>query len=625
MSALRPLPPQPSLEFERKEAKALLQRLRTGDAEALERARARHPAIAAKSPADIRLADAQLVIAREYGFTSWPRLVRYFTELERQRHNDLTIQSTQPESYERRARSLLAAHRERRESAWRSLAAYVPRFYGQRAHEVFATAVTEDEARLAVARSSGFPSWEVMRERISARHEMTRIQSPWEVDPMRKAAKTMKARDLEELKRLVETYPDLLRPTEYDAAKGRNLLNVALGQERQLGVEAMRPVMEWLTSLGLDLQRELNMRLLGHLRMDTETVRWLLDRGADPDWVAPNGYTALEHAIVRYWNGEAVELVAARSTPRQALWVAAGLGDVDGVSRFLDARGRPTAKARRDRPDLVALGSGGYVPQHPDAGDEEILMEAFLPAVLNGRCNVMQYMVSRGFPVDSRVWGMPMIHIAIGNFMTSAVECLIRCGADLELPAGQQGQTPRQFAQGMFEHFSDNADARRIVELCGLDPEAILSASDARPLPSPSVQPKLQEALELAGDDAFRLGQSEIGAENLLFGLLRRGGMPQIYFADVSQMDKERFYEDWKDRLQPASDRLERPKLPMSAEARAAIEEAIAIGAQRRRDSIHGLHLLYALTRSEKGIAADLLARYGSSAAQINTELKKER
>src|SRR5919204_6657772 len=86
MSALRPLPPRLSLEFERKEAKALLRRLRAGDPEALARARARHPAIDASESSQIRLADAQLVIAREYGFASWPRLVRYFGDVDRQRH-----------------------------------------------------------------------------------------------------------------------------------------------------------------------------------------------------------------------------------------------------------------------------------------------------------------------------------------------------------------------------------------------------------------------------------------------------------------------------------------------------------------------------------------------------------
>lgn len=82
--ALRPLPPRPSLEYERKEAKALLRRLRAGDPEA--QARARHPGFSASDPPSPRLADAQLVIAREYGFASWPRLVRWFGDVERQQH-----------------------------------------------------------------------------------------------------------------------------------------------------------------------------------------------------------------------------------------------------------------------------------------------------------------------------------------------------------------------------------------------------------------------------------------------------------------------------------------------------------------------------------------------------------
>ena len=55
--ALRALPARPSLEFERKEAKALLRRLRAGDPDAVARARVRHPRFDA---AHARLADAQL-------------------------------------------------------------------------------------------------------------------------------------------------------------------------------------------------------------------------------------------------------------------------------------------------------------------------------------------------------------------------------------------------------------------------------------------------------------------------------------------------------------------------------------------------------------------------------------
>src|SRR3989442_7649202 len=70
----RPIPPRPSLEFDRKQARALLDALRQGDNDAVRRLRAHHPRYRAGDPArDIALHDAQLVIAREYGFASWTR------------------------------------------------------------------------------------------------------------------------------------------------------------------------------------------------------------------------------------------------------------------------------------------------------------------------------------------------------------------------------------------------------------------------------------------------------------------------------------------------------------------------------------------------------------------------
>ena len=424
MSELRPLPPRPNLEFERKEAKALLRRLRAGDSDALARARARHPAIDASATAHIRLADAQLVIAREYGFMSWPRLVRYFGDVDRQRYNYLSIYRR--DFYDASVCGLLGKHRERGLWAGRALASYVPRFYGMRVDDVFAYTITEDDARLAVARKHGAPSWEVLLE--SAAAELQHRHGEGELDPMRYASKAIEATDLLELQRVVEAHPDLLHPTDYAEAKGRNLLRTAFHHERRQGIEAMRPIIDWLTAQGLDLQRELNRQLCGHMHMKTEKVRWLLDRGADPNWTAPNGIPVLEHALIRYWNGEAVDLVAARIAPRKALWIAAGLGDVDGVRRSLDAQGKPTPAARKLRPDFDAV-AAVHMPSHPDPDDEEILMEAFFIAVLNGRTAVLEYMTSRGFPVDSLVWGSPVINIAVGNAMTPMVECLVRCGA----------------------------------------------------------------------------------------------------------------------------------------------------------------------------------------------------
>ena len=67
------LPENPSLDHLRRQARTLLRQFRAADAEALALLREHHP-----RPHDpLRLADAQLVVARSYGFPSWPALRRH--------------------------------------------------------------------------------------------------------------------------------------------------------------------------------------------------------------------------------------------------------------------------------------------------------------------------------------------------------------------------------------------------------------------------------------------------------------------------------------------------------------------------------------------------------------------
>jgi hypothetical protein len=66
------LPARPSLEFLRKQAKKLARAIAAGDAAAVARARARLPRV--ELPFSQR--DAQLVLAREYGFEGWQDLVK---------------------------------------------------------------------------------------------------------------------------------------------------------------------------------------------------------------------------------------------------------------------------------------------------------------------------------------------------------------------------------------------------------------------------------------------------------------------------------------------------------------------------------------------------------------------
>ena len=284
MSTFRALPAQPSLEFERKEAKMLLRQLRAGHPEALERAHSRHAAIKTVSPDTIQLADAQLVIAREYGFTSWPKLVRYFGDLHRLLNKAGSMSHSgmwTPHAIEASVATFVQSHKNRRVSAWRALTAYVPRFYELPIDDVFDIAITEDEAKLALARRQGFVSWDAMITRATQARQ-TNTRNEFDLPPIRLAGNAMRAGDLKALKQLVAAHSELRYPNEYQMAVGLQVPRLALQLERELGRETMRPILTWLESEGFNIQSELNVQLCGGRPMTLDSVRYLLDRGANP-------------------------------------------------------------------------------------------------------------------------------------------------------------------------------------------------------------------------------------------------------------------------------------------------------------------------------------------------------
>ena len=77
MATVVPLPANPDLDHLRQQARALQQSVRAGDASAAERVSAHYPGGVPEDPGDFPLSTAQLVVAREYGFTSWPKLKQY--------------------------------------------------------------------------------------------------------------------------------------------------------------------------------------------------------------------------------------------------------------------------------------------------------------------------------------------------------------------------------------------------------------------------------------------------------------------------------------------------------------------------------------------------------------------
>ena len=79
MSSRTPFPVPANLEQQRKLAKDLIRAARAGNAAALARMRAVRPDAAAAARS-LKLADAQLAVAREGGFESWPKLIADFHE-----------------------------------------------------------------------------------------------------------------------------------------------------------------------------------------------------------------------------------------------------------------------------------------------------------------------------------------------------------------------------------------------------------------------------------------------------------------------------------------------------------------------------------------------------------------
>ena len=159
------LPARPSLEQLQKQAKELLRRHRSGESAAVERFRAASPrSVDPVEPHEAALADAQFVIAREYGFEIWARL----------KHHIESLRPSGLEQFEQLAKDLAEAYSSDNRNAVREVNSNYGSSFGCDFHELpemhrclptwFAAETrTPDlalaDARKLVADSYGFESW----------------------------------------------------------------------------------------------------------------------------------------------------------------------------------------------------------------------------------------------------------------------------------------------------------------------------------------------------------------------------------------------------------------------------------------------------------------------------------
>lgn len=616
--AVRPLPPRPSLEYERKQAKRLLAQLKRGDPESLQRARRHLKRAESTELSAFKLADAQFTIAREYGFQSWPRLVEYFETLVRHERSGAPEFYIDPRSLESWPKTMLAEHRQHRAWATRTFMAFVPRLYGLSYEQASATEVTLDEARLAYARQNLFPNWDAMvaAVQVPPRDEWQRDNSP-----LKLALAAIRAQDASAFAEVIEAHPSLLTDEVPNSQGYLGLVrNAVIGAVRSEDPQA-RAIVTWLAAR-VDIQSSLNWMLLGGIRTPTSMVELLLELGADPSWMPPNGISVLEHAIVRYWNGEAVDRIAERVTPPRAFWVAAGLGDVAAVRRYLSRDGHPTAAARAKRPDFMAT-ARGLLSATADADPQLVVWEAFLVAAFNQRFAVLDVLLDRGFPVDYNAWGQTVLHLAVGNGWVPLIEYLVRRGADVDFKGWRPNMSAREMAEEGYLNPHGHPDKLRILQLCGgRDPEVLERYREqqraGRVMPT---HPALEEAFAFAKTDAARQGLTAVTPENLFIALLYQGRLT-LEILSRAGVDLARLKEQVAPRLLKA-DQPADPEMTAGPDATSVLLEARAEAERRKHEHVTTLHVFHGLLQKVPAAVGLVIEPAGGSVERLRAEFER--
>jgi hypothetical protein len=395
-----PFPATPSLEQLRNRARDLQRAHRAGDADARARVAAHQP----QTTEPLKLSAAQLVIAREHGFASWPRLRAYVDrvaahgpDLQFAYHADLDY-------YAGRAFGLRASAEDGTPGAVTAFARYDE-------------PVSEDGARAVVARMHGFPSWPALRRHVAA------LRNGAE-EPFARAYRAVEAHDAQALARELDRFPGLVAAS---GTNGNDLLGMATatGDRRTVAL---------LLERGAD-PAHANAHGWTPLHQtaysnQTSLAAMLLDAGAPADLAARgDGGTPLVAAL--FWGHRQVsELLAERGGlhPRN-LRVAAGLGRVDLVEELVRPDGRPSAEAAAHRGFYRP--HSGFPQWQPNEDDaQEALDEALAWAARSDRTEVLDVLVQRGARLEADVYRGTALAWAAACGRVAAIERLVALGAD---------------------------------------------------------------------------------------------------------------------------------------------------------------------------------------------------
>ncbi|HEY4902568.1 MAG TPA: ankyrin repeat domain-containing protein [Candidatus Sulfotelmatobacter sp.] len=484
------LPSRPNLEQYKKQAKDLVRAFKSADSDTLQRVEKSHPhAENLLSPnilkAKFALADAQLIVAREHGFDSWPKFAKRIETLKRE--SSAASASDELEEFIEAASVPLDAHSTGTLERAEAILAAHPEIA---AFDIYSAATLGDDAAVRrwlaldpqnATAKGGLRDWDALTYLCFSRY--------LRLDRTRSAGFVRAATALLDAGASAST--GYFEPAHQPEPEFESALYGAAGVARHVeltrllltrGADANNgevvyhapesydnSVVKVLVESGRLTQDSLaTMLLRKHDWHDYEGIKWLLEHGADPNRMTHWHRTALHQAVTRDNSLEIFEVALDHGADptlvaegKSVIAIAARKGRGDLLELFerrgiaVDLRGKDQLLAACARGDAEAVRS--TVPHEPGVVKEVLADGGKLLAEFSGNGNTegVRRLLDLGVDVASQFsdgdnyWDVAKnstaLHVAAWRARHSTVKLLIERRAPVDA-LDNKGRTPLALA-----------------------------------------------------------------------------------------------------------------------------------------------------------------------------------